>query len=80
LAAFGRFQLVLTSGERALKIFTLGGAYAMNQEDRTGSIRQGKAADFIVPDRNLFEIPPEKIHETRVLTTVLEGEVIYPSG
>ncbi len=63
----------------ALKIFTLGGAYAMNQEDKTGSIEVGKFADFIVLDRNLFETPVEQIGQTQVLLTVLEGKTVHES-
>lgn len=58
-------------------ILTIGGAYAMQHEDKVGSIEEGKYADFIVLDRNLFEIPVKDIHKTKALRTVFEGEVIY---
>jgi predicted amidohydrolase YtcJ len=32
---------------------------------------------MIVLDRNLFKIPVEKIHETKVLRTVLKGKTVY---
>jgi hypothetical protein len=57
--------------------YTAHGAYAMQQERETGSIEVGKSADLVVLDRNLFEIPPEEIHRTRVLMTLLEGQEIY---
>ena len=50
---------------------------AMEREDETGTIEPGKSADFIVINQNLLEIPPEKIHETKVLKTVLRGHTIY---
>jgi len=43
----------------------------------TGSIEAGKAADLIVLDRNLFEIPAAQIHEAKVLWTLLEGREVY---
>jgi len=49
----------------------------MHQEDKTGSIEVGKQADIAVLDRLLFEIPATEISETRVLLTLLDGEVIY---
>lgn len=36
-----------------------------------------KLADFIVLDRNIFDIAPSQIAQTKVLLTVLEGEEIY---
>jgi predicted amidohydrolase YtcJ len=42
-----------------------------------GSIETGKLADFIVIDRNIFEIPVEELKETRVDLTVVGGEVVF---
>ena len=63
--------------ETAIKIFTHNGAMAMEKEDETGSIEVGKSADFIVINQNLLEVPANKIHETKVLQTVLRGETVY---
>ncbi len=49
----------------------------MEKEDETGTIEPGKSADFIVINQNLLEIPPNKIHEIKVLKTVLRGHTIY---
>lgn len=62
---------------QALRIFTLAGAEALYLEHETGSLETGKQADFIVLDRNLFDIPPEQIGDTQVLLTVLGGNEIY---
>ena len=45
----------LTRAE-ALHSFTLGAAYAALQEDRLGSLEPGKWADFILIDRDYFEV------------------------
>tara|TARA_R110002110_G_scaffold406421_1_gene626572 strand:- start:427394 stop:429178 length:1785 start_codon:yes stop_codon:yes gene_type:complete len=68
--------------EQALSIATASGALALKQDTRTGTVAVGKSADFIVLDRNLFEIPLQQISETQVLQTWLEGEQTYiaPSG
>jgi predicted amidohydrolase YtcJ len=60
----------------AIEIFTKNGAKAMRLEQETGSIEVGKSADFIVLDRNPFEIAPEEISETVVRATVFEGRVV----
>ncbi len=64
----------------ALRAMTLNGAYAVNRDTMSGSLEQGKSADFIVLDRNLFDIPVSEISETRVLRTVFEGSTVYTAG
>lgn len=61
----------------AVRASTLGVAYQMHNDDATGSIRKGKNADLIIVDQNIFQVPTEKISETKVLMTMLKGEVIY---
>ena len=63
--------------ETAIQIFTRNGSVAMEREDEIGTIEPGKSADFIVLNQNLLEIPPTKIHETKVLKTVLRGHTVY---
>jgi predicted amidohydrolase YtcJ len=57
--------------------YTINGAYVNFEEQETGSIEVGKAADLIVLDRNLFEIPTHEIHCAKVLLTLLDGKEIY---
>jgi hypothetical protein len=61
----------------AIQIFTRNGAMAMEKEDVTGTIESGKSADFIVINQNILQVPVEKIHETKVLKTVLRGHTVY---
>ncbi len=70
---------VLTRGE-ALHSFTLGAAYAAHQEDRLGSLEPGKWADFIVIDRDYFEVPANEIDDIVVLETWVGGEQVYAAG
>lgn len=60
-----------------LAAYTINGAYLNGQEKETGSIEVGKAGDLIVLDRNLFKIRAEKIHETKVLLTLLDGREVF---
>lgn len=62
---------------RMLAAYTINGAYATRSEQQTGSIEVGKAADLVVLDRNLFEIPATEISATRVLLTLLEGRAVW---
>jgi len=61
----------------ALQAYTIGAAYASGEEDEKGSLTIGKMADFVVLDRALTEIPPEEILQTRIMLTVVGGEVVY---
>ncbi len=63
--------------QQALAIATLGGAKAMRLDGLTGSIEVGKSADFIVLDKNLFEIPETSISDTEVEQTWFEGKLVY---
>ena len=67
----------LPSLEEAIKAYTLNGAYALNQDDITGSLELGKYADLIILDRNIFEIPKDEINKTTILWTLLEGEEMF---
>lgn len=63
--------------EALIGAYTINAAYQLHHEDVTGSIEVGKHADLVVIDRYLFDTPTEQISETRVLMTMLEGEVLY---
>ena len=62
---------------KAIKAYTLNGAYVMRQEDKVGSIEVGKLADFVVLEQNLFTIAQDKINQTKIMMTVFNGEIIY---
>jgi predicted amidohydrolase YtcJ len=43
----------------------------------TGSVTKGKSADLIILDRNLFQTPPDKLHETQVMRTYFQGKAVF---
>ena len=61
----------------ALKANTIGSAYVYGREKELGTLEAGKLADVIVTDRNLFEIPVDEIKDTKILLTVMDGNVVY---
>jgi predicted amidohydrolase YtcJ len=65
------------SRERALYSYTMGNAIAAFEEDIKGSITPGKLADITVLSQDLLTVPGEKIMDTRVVMTILGGEVRY---
>jgi len=65
--------------EEAVKGYTINGAYTEFSEKKKGSMEEGKLADLVVLDQNLFKISVEKILETKVKMTILGGKIIYKS-
>jgi predicted amidohydrolase YtcJ len=67
----------LTRGQ-ALYAYTQGSAYAEFAEQHKGKLEPGYDADFVVVDRNLYEVPAAEILKTRVLGTFVGGRGVYP--
>ena len=63
--------------EDAIRVMTLGGAYSMRKENELGSIEKGKVADMVVLNRNLFEIDPNSIIDSKVVYTIFAGKIVY---
>ncbi len=63
--------------EEALRGYTINGAYAEFGEDLKGSLAEGKLADLVILSQNIFNIPAEKIIETRVKTTIVGGRIVF---
>lgn len=63
--------------EQALDLFTASAAYLGHQETEIGQLSPGFWADFIILDRNYFEIPAEDIWKIKVLKTYVAGKEVY---
>jgi predicted amidohydrolase YtcJ len=61
----------------ALQTFTLAAAYGAFEEDQKGSLEIGKWADFAVLDQDIMTIPDADILKTKVVMTVVGGDVIF---
>jgi predicted amidohydrolase YtcJ len=63
--------------EETLRAYTTAGAYATFMEDRLGTVEPGKLADLVVFSRNLLEMDPERLRDSRVDLTVVDGRVVF---
>lgn len=63
--------------EEAVRAYTVGSAYAEFQENVKGTLSVGKLADFVVLSDDIFAINPNDIGKTKVLTTVVDGKIVY---
>ncbi len=60
-----------------IKGYTIDGAYQLHLEDKIGSIKVGKLADFVILDKNLFDVETYSIHKVKVIQTILAGNTVY---
>jgi len=63
--------------DEAIKGFTIWAAYGAFQEDVLGSIEVGKYGDFTVLDKDILEIDPKEILNTKVMYTIVGGQIRY---
>jgi predicted amidohydrolase YtcJ len=63
--------------EEALRAYTATAAYASFEEKQKGVLAPGYLADFVVLDRDLFEIDPVAIRDVRVVMTVVGGRGVH---
>jgi predicted amidohydrolase YtcJ len=63
--------------EELIQAYTINVAWVLRLDDVTGSIEEGKYADMIVLNHNLFEIPVTEIHKTEVQKTIFKGTVVH---
>ena len=58
----------------AIKAVTINAAYQYFEENKKGSIREGKKADLIIVDKNPLKIDKNEIRKIKVLETIKDGE------
>jgi predicted amidohydrolase YtcJ len=57
--------------------YTFGNAIAAFEEDHKGSLEVGKLADIVVLSKDLINCPEEEIMDTKILMTMVGGEIKY---
>lgn len=63
--------------EEAIYSYTLGNAYAAFEETDKGSLEVGKLADIVVLSKDLQKCADNEIMDTKVIYTIVGGEVKY---
>jgi len=64
------------SVEEAVRLFTSEAAYASFEENIKGSLEEGKLADMVVLDKNIFEIDKDEIKDTNIIHTIVNGKIV----
>lgn len=57
--------------------YALDAAYQLRIEAEVGSIEEGKQADLVLLNNNIFEVPASETYLTQIVMTMLGGEIIY---
>jgi hypothetical protein len=66
--------------DQAVRAYTAGSAYAAFSDSKVGTLEVGKEADLAVLSQDLFTIPAESIAQTKVVTTMVAGKVVYTAA
>lgn len=66
--------------EQAIYSYTMANAIAQFEEKEKGSLEKGKWADIVILSNNLLKCPETEILNTRVLYTIVGGQVLYQSA
>ena len=56
--------------------YTSNAAYQLGRSDEIGTIAVGLFADFVVLDRNLFEVDRYEMHRTKPVAVVMNGDIV----
>lgn len=62
---------------QALKAITINAAYSYFEENRKGSLKIDKLADFVILDQNPLKVDAITIKDIKVMETIKEGVSIY---
>lgn len=63
--------------EECVQGYTVNAARACWREHFTGMLRVGYSADLIVLDQDVFEVPADRISDTKVLLTLFKGTPVW---
>jgi hypothetical protein len=61
----------------AMTAYTSGSAFAEFQEHDKGTLARGMLADLVILSDDIFTIPPARIKDVQVLTTIVGGRIVH---
>ncbi len=66
--------------QEALRIHTMGSAYAGRAETTTGSLETGKYADLVIWSADLYTLTQSQFNSLEAEMTIVGGEIVYDNG
>jgi predicted amidohydrolase YtcJ len=73
----GWFPEQKISLEEAVRGYTLNGAIVEFAEELKGTVSEGKLADLVILNQNIFRTPADEIMKTRVTKTIVGGKIVF---
>ncbi len=61
----------------AIRAFTSGAAWAAFDEQRKGTLEPDMLADIVILSEDVFALPPDKLADVEVVTTIVDGKIVY---
>ncbi len=61
----------------ALKLYTVNSAYQQLDEDKLGSLEEGKLADMVILGQDILTVPTETIEDIPGDMTIIDGRVVF---
>jgi predicted amidohydrolase YtcJ len=68
------------TAEEAFSLYTSEAAYVSFAEEEHGTLKEGKAADLVVLDKDPTRLSPEEIPNCKVRMTVVGGRIVHDQG
>jgi len=65
------------TAEQAVSLYTREAAFFSFEEGERGTLKEGKAADLVILDKDPLQTPPEAIPDIKVIKTVVGGRAVY---
>ncbi len=62
---------------QAIEHYTQAGAYNSFEEQKKGCLQPGYLAELVMLDQDIFHVPEEEILKTKVLMTMMGGNIVY---
>jgi len=68
------------SREEAMRLYTRENGWFSKEEDKLGSIEEGKLGDLVVLNGDYFSVPDESLKQLGSVLTIIGGKIVYNNG